>query len=254
MAILTASASAENKATAEWLAHPADLEKGETIRTIIRMEVDEGWHTYWVNPGEGGMPPKLGATLPEGWQISEIQYPAPKRFFTGELPGFGYEGKVDFPVTITPVENAHQTPRITATLSWLTCDDGSCVPGDAELSLTASKDPAVIENAYSALAKPIPDASLKLESVGENLKLSLTIPSIEIFDPKTITNVFPKTPDTVDTAAPIDFKEDSKTPGTWTATVPKSEYLSGEPEAMTLVIATEGKDGKALWEITSSAD
>lgn len=37
--------------------------------------------------------------------------------------------------------------------------------------------------------------------------------------------------------------------GTWTATAPKSEYLDGEPQAMSLVLADPAKGG---WKISTT--
>ncbi len=74
------SASGEGKASAEWLAGSI----GKEIRTVIRMKIDSGWHTYWENPGEGGLPLSIEIELPEGWKAAEISYPTPVRFMTGE--------------------------------------------------------------------------------------------------------------------------------------------------------------------------
>ncbi|MBC7979393.1 MAG: hypothetical protein H7Y36_02405, partial [Armatimonadetes bacterium] len=134
--ISLASAQSEKPhATAEWITESSATDPGKSIRTILKMTVDPGWHTYWINPGEGGLPLKLNAQIPAGWTLGEIQYPAPKQFKTGGLSGFGYEGEIHFPLLITPPPKAAKIPPLTATLSWLTCNDDACVPGKAELSL-----------------------------------------------------------------------------------------------------------------------
>lgn len=103
------SVHAENMATAEWIPESNKVAPGELFRTVVRMKVNEGWHTYWENPGEGGLPIAVKAELPEGWTLGKIQFPAPIAFTTGQLHGFGYEGEVLFPLTITPPAGSDAT-------------------------------------------------------------------------------------------------------------------------------------------------
>ena len=252
MATIVSPLAAENKATAEWLAHAGDVQnigtEGKSIRTVIRMKVFEGWHTYWINPGEAGLPPKLTASLPEGWKISPLQYPKPKRFLTGELPGFGYEGTVDFPVTLTPPTGATKAPEFSGKLTWLTCNDSGCVPGASDLTLKVSDKTDNIENAYDSIPKPLPDAKLTLNTSDKDLEFTLTLAPGTDLDPASL-DVFPVTTDTVDPAAKPRFKKKADSPETWIAIAPKNEYLSGEPGAVTLLLV-----GSHLWEITSSSD
>ena len=37
------------------------------VKTGIRLVVDEGYHTYWLNPGDGGMKISVKWELPTGW-------------------------------------------------------------------------------------------------------------------------------------------------------------------------------------------
>lgn len=82
------------------------------------------------------MPLKATWTLPEGRKAGELQQPLPKRFMTGELPGFGHEGSTVFLVELLPPAAASGEAECKVKLAWLTCGDSSCVPGDVELSLT----------------------------------------------------------------------------------------------------------------------
>ena len=62
---------------------------GEVMLAFV-MRPEPGWHGYWVNPGVCGMALSAKWTLPEGWKAGELKQPVPKRFMTGDLPGFGY--------------------------------------------------------------------------------------------------------------------------------------------------------------------
>lgn len=244
---LMANASAnDSKAKAEWIPENNEVTPGQPIRTIIRMTVNEGWHTYWVNPGEGGMELSLKADLPEDWTIGELQYPVPKRFMTGELPGFGYEGEIHFPVTITPPADASGTlPELKATLDWLTCNDSSCVPGDATLKLPAQSDPKAVSKAYEKLPQHLDDAKLEGDFTNEEVFLSITLPENAKMDPSQC-EVFPITANVLDPAAkPLFVKE--KDSSKWITTAAKSEYLSGEPEKLEILLVSP--DGES-WVIS----
>jgi thiol:disulfide interchange protein DsbD len=245
-AILTMPATAGPPATASWIAETMTAKPGQPIRTVIVMKVSEGWHTYWENPGEGGMPLDIEAALPVGWTLGAIRHPVPKRFMTGDLPGFGYEGEIHFPLTLTAPDGFEGTlPAMTAILSWLTCDDGNCLPGDAEMTLAAAPEPKSIADAFAALPQPIPDAELTVTSDEKNLLLTLTAP--QDFD-ASVFELFPATRNIIDPAANPRF---SKREGnTWIATAPKSEYLDGKPTELSLVLAAPGN---GAW-IISTAD
>ena len=61
-----------------------------TIHAALRMVYENGWHGYWVNPGEGGMKTELRWKLPAGVKAGEVHFPIPKRETTGELVTYGY--------------------------------------------------------------------------------------------------------------------------------------------------------------------
>ncbi|MGJ8645244.1 MAG: protein-disulfide reductase DsbD domain-containing protein [Luteolibacter sp.] len=239
--LMTNTIASASMAKAEWISEKNEVTPGKPIRTIIRMTVNEGWHTYWINPGEGGMELSLEAELPEGWTIGELQYPVPKRFMTGELPGFGYEGEIDFPVTITPSADASGAlPPLKATLDWLTCNDDSCVPGDAALELPANSDPEAVSKAYEKLPQHFEGAKLEGDFTHEEAFLSITLPENAQLDPSQC-EVFPVTSNVIDPAAkPLFSKQEDS--NVWGATATKSEYLSGEPEKFELLlVASNGK-------------
>ena len=38
---------------------------------------DVGWHTYWINPGDAGKAAKIKWDLPDGFEVSALEFPAP---------------------------------------------------------------------------------------------------------------------------------------------------------------------------------
>jgi thiol:disulfide interchange protein DsbD len=98
--------------------------------------MDPGWHTYWRNPGDAGLPTRAKWTLPEGFRAGELQWPRPGQFNTGPLVSFGYEKEVLLPVEIqVPASVASKDITLKAQVSWLECQE-ICLPGKADLVLT----------------------------------------------------------------------------------------------------------------------
>ncbi len=244
------AAHAQNTATAEWIPESAEVAPGKDFRTVIRLKVDEGWHTYWENPGEGGLPIAVKAELPEGWTLGKIQFPAPIAFKTGPLSGFGYEGEVLFPLTISPPAGSDATALpsgIAPKITWLTCDDSACIPGKAQPTLSAPQ-PDLVEKAYAALPVPVPGAKVTLIDKGEFLQLRITLPPTWKVDISGV-KVFPVTRNIIDPSAVISLGRDTDITPDWIATAPKSEYLDGIPAEFSLILIRT--DGTA-WKISTA--
>jgi DsbC/DsbD-like thiol-disulfide interchange protein len=234
---LMAAGVKSGHAEAELIANTASYKPGAALTVGVRLKVDEGWHSYWVNPGVGGMPLKVVWTLPEGWQAGELRQPVPKKFKTGDLPGFGYEGEAIFLVEMTPPAGADGEVELKAKVSWLTCDDSACVPGDAELSLklpagagTPGGEVAAIFQAAKKIPMTMEGAELTVGEAGDTLTLRLKTPAAVDLQGSV---VYPATPEVVDPAAPIVFK---RTKTEWVATVKKNEYAEGPPTLLDIVL------------------
>jgi DsbC/DsbD-like thiol-disulfide interchange protein len=242
VAPLSLSAAVKSgRAEADLAVGVASYQPGKAFPVAVRLKLDPGWHTYWMNPGVGGMPVKATWTLPDGWTAGELQQPVPKRFMTGDLPGFGYEGEVVFLVDLTPPAGASGEVECRVKLVWLTCNDNSCVPGDAELSLklpAGDGSAAGSADFITEAAGKIPQAADLQFRVGEEkgrLTLSLN-PQLTSKDGLDLAGVsaFPATPDVVDPGSPIEFK---KTGDAWVATVKKNEYAEGPATLLDIVLA-----------------
>jgi len=109
---------------------------GQPLTVGIRLQMEKGWHTYWRNPGDSGLPTRARWELPSGFAAGEIQWPYPSRFASGPLVNYGYEGEVLLPVEIrVPASVPEPQVRIAARVDWLECQE-ACLPGRADLSLT----------------------------------------------------------------------------------------------------------------------
>jgi thiol:disulfide interchange protein DsbD len=162
----------------------AAVAPGERFTIVLRQSIREGWHTYWVNPGDSGEPTQLTWRAPNGWNVGPIQWPAPEAIPFDILVNFGYSGEVLFPIAVTAPANARvgDTVTLEADAYWLVCSD-ICIPEEAKLSLSVpiaaqgrvdSVWSPRIAAAVEALPRIDPAVSARITS-GSPATLSLTL-------------------------------------------------------------------------------
>lgn len=236
---LSAVPSGSDKILASWHSEVSEITpatKGAALRTVIRLEIADGWHTYWINPGEGGLPLRVEPKLPKGWSAGSIQYLPPIRFMTGELPGFGYEQLALFPLTITPPPDfTGPIPKLQAEIKWLTCNDSACVPGSAEVTLDPTNKTSIIADAYAKIPVVLSEAALSFTVDDKDLLLELTVPLDQNIDFSKY-SIFPITEDRIAADATPRFTPKPSDPETWTATAPMSEYMPKDAKDLQLLL------------------
>jgi DsbC/DsbD-like thiol-disulfide interchange protein len=109
---------------------------GQPLYVGLRVRMAPGWHTYWKNPGDSGLPVRMAWDLPPGFNAGRIEWPAPDRFAESDLMTYGYHDEVVFPVRIwSPAAIEGDSVRISGTVDWLECRD-VCVAGTSPVALT----------------------------------------------------------------------------------------------------------------------
>jgi len=139
---------------------------GQKLRLALREEIQPGWHTYWVNPGDSGLPTAIDWSLPPGFAASPIAWPTPQRIPYGPLVSYGYEHEVMLPVTVDIPAGleAGSSVALTGHASWLVCAD-VCVPeeSDVKLVLPVAPGPAAPDprwtTAFAELQERLPTAN-----------------------------------------------------------------------------------------------
>lgn len=122
---------------ARMLSSVKTIQPGSTFLVGILLTMDPGWHTYWKNPGEAGLPTEIRWTLPKGFTAGGIQWPVPEKHLeAGDVLTYGYstETMLLVPITAGTSMSAPVDVTIAADLSWLECEN-LCVPGSAFISL-----------------------------------------------------------------------------------------------------------------------
>jgi thiol:disulfide interchange protein len=122
--------------TARLVPEAPNVAPGTTLWVDLHLDIAPGWHTYWRNPGDAGLPTEIAWTLPAGFTADDIMWPVPERFVVDRLGNYGYRDAVDLLVPITVPQQAEPggTVNFGAAVSWLVCSD-ICIPGDAKLTL-----------------------------------------------------------------------------------------------------------------------
>ena len=130
------AAAASERVRASLVSETATVSPGSSFWVALRLDIAEGWHTYWRNPGDSGEPTRIDWRLPDGVTASDIHWPAPEAVPYGPLVNFGYHGTAWHLVRIA-VPDAWPEDRplvLGAEASWLVCKD-ICIPEGAELGL-----------------------------------------------------------------------------------------------------------------------
>jgi DsbC/DsbD-like thiol-disulfide interchange protein/cytochrome c biogenesis protein CcdA len=148
------------RAVATMITDADSITPGGQVRIALRLRLADGWHTYWHNPGEAGVPVELAPSLSPGATSGPIEWPAPGRMSEGPITTYGYTGEVVLPVTVTlaPGVNA-VSGELTA--HWLVCKE-ICVPEEASfpIALTAgSGAPSAEAPLFKAHDLAVPRAS-----------------------------------------------------------------------------------------------
>ena len=183
LAALPASAEDEHVHVA-LLSEQDALVPGTTAWLGLRLTHDPHWHTYWINPGDSGLPTKLAWQLPAGFHAGEIAWPTPQRIRVGDLYNFGYEGDVLLPVPIeVPADaKAGANAHLAVTAKWLVCHE-QCIPGKADLALelplrdrARKSNSAALFDAARAAMPGISTTPVQARHDGEQIRVNL--PSI----------------------------------------------------------------------------
>lgn len=121
----------------EFIPEADGVAPGETVWLAMRQEVQEGWHVFWENAGDAGLPLELHWTLPEGFEVGAPAHPVPEYIPYGPLAIFAHEGEPVFLIPVTAPMGVAPGEEVAFDVkaSWQVCED-ICVPEDANFSFS----------------------------------------------------------------------------------------------------------------------
>ncbi len=114
------------------------LRAGATTTVAFRVTMDDGWHTYWTNPGDAGLPLTAKWDLPKGVTVSGLHFPTPRLLPQPPLMSFGYEREVFVlaDVAVAADVAVGTTIALAADVDFLVCAE-VCLPASAKVALTS---------------------------------------------------------------------------------------------------------------------
>jgi thiol:disulfide interchange protein/DsbC/DsbD-like thiol-disulfide interchange protein len=144
-------------------------------RVGVLFDLAPGWHLYWRNSGDTGLPPELAWTIP-GSKIGAPLWPAPQAFQaptsgTG-IQSYGYKGRVLLAADTTLAEEPGLRTRVAVDADVLVCE-AECVPakfrlertlGDLLPSLSEAEERAVFTDFDAKLPRPADAHQIGLEA------------------------------------------------------------------------------------------
>ena len=244
---------------------------GATVQLALLLDIDDTWHTYWINPGLVGFPPQIDWTLPDGVSVGELKFPAPMRFEGGGAFGYGYEGRVLHPFTVelSPDLEPDSDLTLTGKASWLVCDPENCIRGSADVSITLrvlaadaeaqpSEDADSITDTMARLPIPVEDSTVNAVREGDEVVLRLDFAG-ELPQGLDLDGAFLFVENSGLVAADAVAELELVEPGVVSARMPVSSMFTGEtPDDLHVVLAmTDGKEpappGQA-WRLGSAPE
>jgi thiol:disulfide interchange protein DsbD len=236
---------------AELIAATTALVPGEPLMVALRLRMADGWHTYWRNPGDSGLPTTLAWKLPAGVEAGPIEWPAPHLLPVGPLANYGYESEVLLLTQLKPAASlaTGETQTIAARAEWLVCKE-ICIPEGVDLTLAlptgsgAGADPrwgGPLAAARAALPRPHDGWQATAEGKGAEIALKLK-PTAPAADPGTL-HFFPYVEARIEPSPPQRLTRDGDA---YVLQLPVASNLAGAfTQLAGVVTASNGFGGNA---------
>ncbi len=224
------------------------VQPGRPLHLAIRLQMEPGWHTYWRNPGDAGLPTRVRWTLPSGFEAGELRWPYPERFTQGAVGSYGYEHEVLLLDAVrVPASVTEKEVRLGAHVDWLECQE-ACLPGKTDLSLVlpvraaASPGPEAATFTQARQKLPVADPGWRLGAASADGHLVLTVtppPGTTVKD----ASFFPMTPRLVDYGKPQRLE---RTAGGFRLLLPRDPNGAGAERLLGVLVAQGGARTRAL--------
>ena len=181
--------------------------RGGEVELAIQMHPAPGWHGYWMNPGDAGLPTAIKWDLPKGVSAGALRYPVPVQLTVDGLMNYVFDRDYALLVSLKVPSSAAGDVPIRAHARWLACTDKICVPQQDDLSLdlpvgVGSPNRPQFDAWRRQLAQPL-TALGHFSASDHRLTLAIPLPaSVEVRRPY----IFPITDNLVDYEAPQSFR------------------------------------------------
>jgi thiol:disulfide interchange protein/DsbC/DsbD-like thiol-disulfide interchange protein len=176
-------------ASAQSLAHisvdivPASQQPapGRPMPLIVRMTPQTGWHGYWSNPGDSGLPLEVAWKAPAGVTFGPLQHPAPTMLELAGIASYVHAGPASLVSNVTLPKDMPIGTKvpIEASLRWLACSETLCVPEQRTIGFTLTAGSGAADAANAHLVKTAQNAlpslvrNARFDAAADTLTLSV---------------------------------------------------------------------------------
>lgn len=114
---------------------------GDSFTVGVRIRIPDGWHAYWINPGDAGEPSRFEWDVPAGVSLTPLPWPVPDIYEYDGLISYGYESEVIIPFQLSVAPDAGPVTGIVCRARWMICKD-ICLPVEDRSVLSFDSEPA----------------------------------------------------------------------------------------------------------------
>ncbi|GAK71804.1 hypothetical protein RRU01S_20_00650 [Agrobacterium rubi TR3 = NBRC 13261] len=127
---------------------PADA--NGRIEAVLQIDLKPGWITYWREPGESGIPPKITVEKTSEASLTSLSFPVPKLIKNDEIEDIGYDASVSLPFILQsqPGSDDEKT-RLTAFIGVCL---NICIPFEASFDIAKGQGNSATQEETDAIA------------------------------------------------------------------------------------------------------
>ncbi|WP_082210039.1 protein-disulfide reductase DsbD family protein [Serpentinimonas barnesii] len=217
---------------------PQGVAPGQPLWLGLQIEHAPGWHSYWKNPGDSGLPTEFEWQLPGHVVPGSIEWPTPRKFPLGELANYGYKDTVLLPIPLEVRPGfAAAALELEVLATWLICRQ-ECIPQEARFQVRIPAQMATVahaaafEAAWAARPQPLVAGASQL-AVREQA-LQATLHGLPAAWQGRALEFFPEIGALIQPGAAWQQRWEG---GVWHASIPLNPYRSASPEQLALVLA-----------------
>lgn len=241
-----AQAAGEQVSSAALISELDQVKAGDRFHVAIYIRMNDGWHTYWKNPGDAGLATSMSWEHVQQASVSDILWPTPQAKQEGPLVTYGYSNEVVLPIPVQAEASAAagSTIVLRGRADWLVCKD-ICIPQSADLDVSIpvaeasrmqAEPHALIMHALKNRPEPV-FQNIPIEVSAKNITLEVPLSALEL-KPKEISGAkfFAGEQNWMNYSAAQTFSKDKES---IRLTLPRSDGHPDLPAAMSGVLQVE---------------
>jgi thiol:disulfide interchange protein DsbD len=147
--------------------------KDSSIQLGLLIHLAEGWHIYWKNSGDSGIPTSIEWAVQQNIELFQKQWPIPKAFEFDGLVSYGYEDEVLFIVELKiPPTTSETDINFSVKLESLICKD-VCIPFDTLITyqINLSENYTAVTDIADLFSKTVKSTPIKIDHAGLKAKI-----------------------------------------------------------------------------------